>query len=455
MGGSKIMVHAFFVAACHGIDNGKGHTPPMGWRSWNLYGANVNQKLMEGIMEGVVRKRDVDGTPMSLCDLGYCDVGLDDNWQSCGHHGTNRYTYHSDAGFPIVNEERFPDFKAMTTKAHSLGLTAGWYLNNCICEDHCGDGKDRKETDTKCYNGDAAALIEFGFDSVKLDGCGKQRDLDVWAGLFNASGRPIMIENCHWGQTVPNATWCPWNLYRTSGDVRASYGSIVANLQTTVKFATANLSKPGCWAYPDMMEVGCQHGPGGSHDPGLTDEETRAHFGAWCIVSSPLTISHDVNNESITERIWDVISNREAIAINQAYAGHSGSPFKQSERQVTHQWSERINRDGAIAAEGEEGTMRSRSSTTSAWQYFYKPVEWNGAKVAVLLMNHDKSPQDLVLNLESVPGLACGPKFDKTPCKVRDVWAKKDAGVFPAKYTAANLAGHDAAFLTIEPCPGC
>ena len=45
-------------------------------------------------------------------------------------------------------------------------------------------------------------------------------------------------------------------MYRTSGDVRASYGSIVANLQTTVKFATANLSKPGCWAYPDMSEIG-------------------------------------------------------------------------------------------------------------------------------------------------------------------------------------------------------
>lgn len=31
-------------------------TPPMGWRSWNLYGANVNQTLIEGIMDGMVRK---------------------------------------------------------------------------------------------------------------------------------------------------------------------------------------------------------------------------------------------------------------------------------------------------------------------------------------------------------------------------------------------------------------
>lgn len=125
---------------------------------------------------------------------------------------------------------------------------------NCICEDHCGSKRwdpSAPESETKCYEGDAAALIEFGFDAVKLDGCGAQLNLDLWANLFNASGKHIMIENCHWGRTVPNATWCPFNMYRTSGDVRASYGSVLLNLQTTVKFAKAGNSRPGCWAYPD------------------------------------------------------------------------------------------------------------------------------------------------------------------------------------------------------------
>ena len=47
--------------------------------------------------------------------------------------------------------------------------------------------------------------------------------------------------------------WFPCG--RTSGDVRASYGSVVGNLLTTVEWAQKNLSKPGCWAYPDMLEV--------------------------------------------------------------------------------------------------------------------------------------------------------------------------------------------------------
>merc|ERR1712159_582018 len=151
-------------------DNGLAKTPPMGWRSWNLYGANVNQKLIEGIMDGMVRRdRMVDGKPTSLCDLGYCDVGLDDNWQKCGHYGSGlvKHNYHDDAGNPIVNTDRFPSFKNMTTHAHNLGLTAGWYGNNCICSDHTIGDK-------KFYAGDVKAMREFGFDSWKLDGCGAQ-----------------------------------------------------------------------------------------------------------------------------------------------------------------------------------------------------------------------------------------------------------------------------------------
>ena len=68
-------------------ENGLARTPPLGWRSWNLYGPYVSQTLIESIMDGMVRRdRSVDGVPTSLCDLGYCDVGLDDNWQQCGRY---------------------------------------------------------------------------------------------------------------------------------------------------------------------------------------------------------------------------------------------------------------------------------------------------------------------------------------------------------------------------------
>jgi len=423
-------------------DNGLAKLPPMGWRSWNLYGGNVDQTKIETIMEGMVRRDPrytVDGEPTSLCDLGYCDVGLDDNWQECGSYGSEGYKYHTEDGSPVINTDRFPSMKAMTDKAHSLGLYAGWYGNNCICS-------DGKTGDRKFYEGDTKALREFGFDSWKLDGCGAQVDMQLWDDVIKAtpptSGRKaIMVENCHWGSRVPfkpNATWCPWNFYRTSGDVRANYGSIVGNLQSTITYAQQNLSYPGCWAYPDMLEVGVLHTPFGG-DKGLTIEETRAHFGSWAIVSSPLTLSHDVNNKTIQDAIWPIIANKEVIAVSQSYAGYSGSPFKASAELLKLSdvnWAE----VSPAADLDEVGPLLA-----PAWQYFYKPMLPGGAKTAVLLMNHAGAAADLTLSFADIPGVTC------TTCKLRDIWSHRDLGTFDGSYTAKAVASHDAAFLIVTP----
>jgi alpha-galactosidase len=99
-------------------DNGLAITPPLGWRSWNLYGNNVNQSLIESIMLGMTKKRMVEGKPTSLCDLGYCDVGLDDNWQDCGSKDAAAgMHYHDKDGNPLVNYKRFPSFINMTDYA--------------------------------------------------------------------------------------------------------------------------------------------------------------------------------------------------------------------------------------------------------------------------------------------------------------------------------------------------
>merc|ERR1719424_1631060 len=142
----KLICVALVLAVAQGAEDGLARTPPQGWRSWNLYGANVNQQLIEGIMDGMVKRtRLVDGKPTSLCDLGYCDVGLDDNWQDC-QAGADGNHYHDADGNPVVNLKVFPDMKAMTDHAHNLGLTAGWYGNNCICS-------DQKSQDQKYYAG--------------------------------------------------------------------------------------------------------------------------------------------------------------------------------------------------------------------------------------------------------------------------------------------------------------
>merc|ERR1711865_251027 len=299
--------------------NGLARTPPMGWRSWNAFGNRISQDMMlEAAVAITSANRTVRGVSnMSLCDLGYCSVGVDEGWEGCGAGVDN--TQHDAKGFPTI-DSAFPDTTGMVQKIHQLGLEAGWYLNGCKCGEHI-----EKELN---YQGDISDLHAFGFDGVKIDGCGKQRNQTLYAQLMKESGRNYTIENCHWGDctdsddsSCPTQDWCPFNWFRTSGDINSSPQSWLANLQTTIKFQDfeAPLSQPGCWAYPDMLEVGRVAEP----TPGTFYSWNRAHFGAWCITSSPLILGLELTDAKLNP-ILDIIGNKEAIAVNQQWAGHPG-----------------------------------------------------------------------------------------------------------------------------------
>ena len=45
-------------------------------------------------------------------------------------------------------------------------------------------------------------------------------------------------------------------------------------------------------------------GPHGAGDSGLNPAETRSHFWSWVIVSSPLTLSMDVTNDTIMDEVY-------------------------------------------------------------------------------------------------------------------------------------------------------
>ena len=117
--------------------------------------------------------------------------------------------------------------------------------------------------------------------------------------------------------TYVERSGCPFNWYRSSGDINAGHSSWYSNLQTTIRFQSWEqpVSQPGCWAYPDMLEVGRVSG---------TEAWNRAHFGAWCVVSAPLVLGMDLTDEKLAP-VLDVIGNKNALKVNQAWAGHPGS----------------------------------------------------------------------------------------------------------------------------------
>ena len=52
--------------------------------------------------------------------------------------------------------------------------------------------------------------------------------------------------------------------------------------------------------------------------------EDEAHFGLWVVTSSPLILGFDMTSDAKMSRVWPIITNREAIAINQEWAGSPG-----------------------------------------------------------------------------------------------------------------------------------
>jgi len=262
-----------------------------------------------------------------------------------------------------------------------------------------------------------------------VDGCGNEVDLRVWNKYleqFALGSSPILVENCHGedtkfkpNRTLPPAQGCPYHFYRTSIDVRNHYPSIMHNLGILEHYRKINSSYPGCWVYADMLQVGFQNG--------LSLEETRSHFGGWAIVSSPLILSHDVNDDGVMDKIWNMISNREILAVNQGYFGDSGGIYDVSSERIILQ-------------------LGKYKTEVPIYQYLSKPVGVN--KVAVLLMNSDGAQKVLKATFADIPGLDVD-RNSGIEYSVRDLWAHEHMGAVQNSISV-SVKNHDASFLLIE-----
>lgn len=425
--------------------------------------------------DGLVDKsRPINGKPAgtSLLDLGFSSVGMDEGWAACppkpgpfphgrdprvdprasmkrqnvtkpfdiGHGKTSLYHKANPDGSisPVVDRLVFPDMKGLVDKIHDKGLKAGWYLNDCLS--YCESLTDTCSAD-ECIPGDVKAFQEFGFDNLKIDGCSLQRNVSMWADLMNKTGIMAEIENCNNGPrpTIPVAEGgCPfYHQYRTSGDIRNTYSRWIDNAQTVAPYATTGLSGPTCWAYPDMLMIGVQgetpdekhqgYGPWQNFtQPSIIEQ--RTHFGLWCVLSSPLTLSLDFRNTTAVDSVWHIITNTHAIDVNQAWAGTQGTVFASAEEQCV------LN-----SAAADDNSPVS----VPCWQAWYKPLLRGGA--AIFVANHGDEPADISFEFSAVPGLHA------KSFQVTDVWTQAAVLGTHSSYIVSALASHDSAFIIAMP----
>ena len=173
----------------------------------------------------------------------------------------------------------------------------------------------------------------------------------------------------------------------------------------------------------------------------LAAAETRSHFFAWCIVSSPLVLGFDLTNETTLEAVWGVVSNSEAIAVNQAWAGHPGMLLNLTTADNN--------------ADGPGKSTQVVPHGTSSMQVWAKPLPAvNGTRTALLAINLDGTRVAPAGTAEVGLGQFFGKQsscaIPGTVCSVRDVGSQTDAGTLVDDvWRVGTLGPHDSSFVIV------
>ncbi|MFB7378430.1 NPCBM/NEW2 domain-containing protein [Kitasatospora purpeofusca] len=274
-------------------------TPPMGFNNWNSTqcGAGFNEGMVKAVADLFVSK--------GLRDAGYRYVNLDDCWA---------LPQRDASGNLVPDPVRFPNgLKSLADYVHGKGLRFGLYstagTKTCNSNGFPGGlGHERQ---------DAALWASWGVDFLKYDNCGNQ-GLDArtryrtMSDALRATGRPILLSVCEWGQNKP-WTWAPalGEMWRTTLDISDNWSRMIGLAHQNQKLAP--YAAPGAWNDPDMLEVG---------NGGMTDTEYRTHFSLWAQMAAPLLIGTDLRTAD--PATYDILLNRDVIAVDQDPLGRQG-----------------------------------------------------------------------------------------------------------------------------------
>jgi len=408
--------------------------PPMGWSSWNSFSNSINSTITIAQAKAMVST--------GMAKTGYRYINIDEGWWLGDRDAQGNIVVDPKAWPAIAPGEKPGDMANIVRFIHSQGLKAGIYTD--AGTDGCGTvGPDLgpsypNEGAENHYEQDFLQFARWGFDYVKVDWCGGDKEnLDPavqYAEIARAiaraesiTGHRLYYSICNWGARSP-WTWAPGvggvtaDIWRTGGDIVAPIvaGTKNASRRAELKevfreFDQGNhpeAQHTGYYNDLDMMVAGM---------PGLSDNENRVHMSLWAISASPLLIGADLTQ--LTPATLSLLTNPDVLAINQDPLGLQAVKV---------------------------------SEPIPGLQVWSKPLAKSGDR-AVLLLNRTAAAAPISVTLAD---LALAPSPSAT---VKDLWSGKPLGSFPASYSATVepgdaalllIHGAEAKFTAYKPVPG-
>jgi alpha-galactosidase len=377
--------HSFVIV---GGPDALARTPPLGWNSWNVWGATVDDAKVRAAADAMVSS--------GLAAVGFEYVNIDDGWEG-----------KRDEKGVLQPNEKFPDMKSLADYVHSKGLKIGIYSSPGprTCQ---GLPASYQHEDI-----DAATWASWGIDLLKHDWCSYsaiakdnslaelQKPYLVMRDALLKTGRDIVYSLCQygmgnvweWGKAVGGHYW------RVSGDLTDTWSNM-----SPIGFRQAGREKwttPGGFTDPDMLVVGKVGWGPTIHDTRLKPNEHITHISLWALEAAPLLIGADMSQ--FDEFTANLMTNEEVIAVDQ---------------------------DALVKA-------ARRVSQDERLEVWARPL--TGGRTAIGLFNRGLHAAKMSVSWHAL-GL-------KGPLRVRDVWAQRDLGTFTREFVA-TVPAHGAVLIT-------
>jgi hypothetical protein len=320
-------------------------TPPMGWNSWDCYGAAVNEEQT---------RANVDYMAEKLAKFGWQYIVVDIQWYEPKAKGFN---YRKDAELvtdeygrlmPAVN--RFPSaanghgFKSLADYVHGKGLKFGIHLMRGIPKQavnqntpilgtqyHATDIADKanlcrwngdmygvdmaKPGAQEYYNSVFQLIASWDVDFVKVDDLGGRKpETAAVREAIDRSGRPMVFSISPGPMPLDQGEFAAEhaNMWRISNDFWDNWRALKSQFDRCARWAMYNA--PGHYPDADMLPLGAIRVERNDHTH-FTQDEQRTMMTLWAISHSPLMMGGDMpKNDEFT---LSLLTNQQVLAVDQ------------------------------------------------------------------------------------------------------------------------------------------
>jgi Alpha galactosidase A/Alpha galactosidase C-terminal beta sandwich domain len=392
---------------------------PMGWSSWNSFSNTVDAQIIMAQARAMVAS--------GMQKAGYQYINIDEGWWLGKRDADGNIVVDEKAWPALAAGEKPGDMANIVRFIHALGLKAGIYTD--AGRDGCSMFPDLgpKYFNTGSeghYEQDFLQFAKWGFDYVKVDWCGGDKEnLDpavqyaeiarAIAKAEKATGHQLYLSLCEWGKQSP-WTWAPHvggapaDIWRTSGDIvdpivasgehrdrKAGFDKMLANFDQGIH---PEAQHTGFYNDPDMMVLGM---------PGFSDQQNRVHMSLWAMSGAPLLVGADL--AKLSPDTQATLTNAAVLAVDQ----------------------DALGLQAVKVAEPATGV-----------QVWVKALSDEGAK-AVLLLNRTASQAEIAVNWKELGFV------EASEATVTDLWSGRKLGSFKGSY-AAQVSASDAVLLVIK-----